>query len=70
MISLNMDHDAHQLIGGPPLGAEHILKNPRAILLIGWPSKDVPHTLPRTGFRIFVMEVLPEDYSVNEIERP
>ena len=50
------------------MGAEDILKKARTILLIDWPSKDVPETLARAGFRVFVHGGPgPEDYSVYEL---
>jgi predicted CoA-binding protein len=45
------------------------LKNARTILLIDWPSKDVPETLTRAGFSVFVHGGPgPEDYSVYELK--
>lgn len=50
------------------MGAKDILKNARTILLIDWPSKDVPETLTRAGFGVFVRGGPgPEDYSVYEL---
>jgi predicted CoA-binding protein len=46
-----------------------ILKHVRIILLIDWPSKDVPETLARAGFRVFVHGgPAPDDYSVYELD--
>lgn len=51
------------------MDSKEILKNARTILLVDWPSKDVPETLTRAGFRVFVHGGPgPEDYSVYEFE--
>jgi predicted CoA-binding protein len=51
------------------LDVNEILKIVRTILLIDWPSKDVPETLTRAGFRIFVHGGPgPEDYSAYELD--
>jgi hypothetical protein len=45
------------------------LKTARTILLIDWPSKDVPEALTRAGFSVFVHGGPgPEDYSVYELK--
>jgi hypothetical protein len=44
------------------------LKTVRTILLIDWPDKEVPETLTRAGFFVFVHGGPgPEDYSVYEL---
>lgn len=49
------------------MDAKEVLKNARTILLIDWPNKDVPETLTRAGFRVFVHGGPgPEDYYLYE----
>ena len=51
------------------MDSKEILKHARTILLIDWPSKDVPETLTRAGFRVFVHGGPgPDDYSVYEFD--
>ena len=46
-----------------------ILSSAKTILLVDWPSKDVPETLTRAGFRVFVHGgPAPEDYSAYEVD--
>jgi len=48
--------------------AEEILRQARTILVIDWPSRDVPDTLARAGFTVVVRGGPgPEDYSVQDI---
>jgi hypothetical protein len=49
------------------MDSTEILKHARTILLIDWLSKDLPETLTRAGFRVFVHAGPgPDDYSVYE----
>lgn len=49
------------------MDGKEILKNAGTILLIDWPSKDVPEALIRAGFRVFVHGGPgAEDYSAYE----
>jgi len=48
--------------------AEEILRQARTVLVIDWPSRDVPDTLARAGFTVVVHGGPgPEDYSVQEV---
>ena len=48
---------------------QQILKSAHSILLIDWPSKEVPESLVRAGFQVFVKGgPAPEDYSVYELQ--
>jgi len=48
--------------------AEEILRQARTVLVIDWPSRDVPDTLARAGFTVVVHGGPgPEDYSVQDV---
>jgi len=48
--------------------AAEILKNTRTVLLVDWPSKDVPEALALAGFQVYVHGGPgPTDYSVYEL---
>jgi predicted CoA-binding protein len=50
------------------MDAKELLQQVRTILVIDWPSQDVPETLTRAGFRVFVKGGPgPEDYSAYEL---
>ena len=47
---------------------KEILKTANTILVIDWPSKDVPESLARAGFQVIVKGGPgPEDYSIYEV---
>jgi predicted CoA-binding protein len=51
------------------VNSKEALKNARIVLLIDWPDKEVPETLTRAGFSVFVHGGPgPEDYSVYELK--
>jgi len=48
---------------------KEILSSVETILLVDWPSKDVPEALTRAGFRVFVHGgPAPEDYSAYVVD--
>jgi predicted CoA-binding protein len=48
--------------GSPEI--DSILTSARTVLLVDWPSRDIPETLARAGYRVFVQGGLgPLDYS-------
>ena len=48
--------------------AEEILKQARTVLVVDWPSRDVPDTLARAGFTVVVHGGPgPGDYSVQDV---
>jgi len=48
--------------------AGQILRETRSILLVDWPSKDVPETLARAGYTVLVKGgPRPDNYSVYEV---
>jgi predicted CoA-binding protein len=54
--------------GGRVSEAEQILRTAGTILVVDWPSKDVPETLARTGYTVVVKGGPgPADYSFHEL---
>jgi len=54
---------------GPIVNAKDILKGAETVLVIDWPSKDVPELLARAGLNVVVRGGPgPEDYSIYEIK--
>lgn len=52
----------------PAPGAHHALAGIRRVLIVDWPSRDVPETLARAGLEVIVRGGAgPEDYSVHEV---
>lgn len=52
----------------PPVNPTEILKSAQTILVIDWPSKDVPESLARAGFHVIVRGGPgPSDYSTYEL---
>jgi predicted CoA-binding protein len=48
--------------------AEEVLRQARTVVVIDWPSRDVPDTLARAGFIVVVHGGPgPEDYSIQEV---
>jgi predicted CoA-binding protein len=53
---------------GPVVNAKGILKSAETVLVIDWPSKEVPELLARAGLNVVVRGGSgPEDYSIYEI---
>ena len=49
-------------------GADGLLRAARTILLVDWPSREVPETLVRAGFTVFVKGgPEPDDYGLREL---
>jgi len=47
---------------------EEVLRGAETIVLVDWPSSDVPDTLARAGYRVFVKGGPgPDDYNVREV---
>lgn len=47
---------------------EHVLESARSVLVVDWPSRDVPETLVRGGYGVIVKGGPgPQDYSVHEL---
>ncbi len=48
--------------------ADQILRSADSVLLVDWPSRDVPETLVRAGYQVFVKGGSgPEDYTAQEL---
>jgi predicted CoA-binding protein len=48
--------------------ADEVLRAARTVLLVDWPSRDVPETLVRAGYTVFVKGgPEPDNYSVQEL---
>jgi predicted CoA-binding protein len=51
------------------IGYEKVLQSVHTVLVVDWPSRDVPDTLARSGFQVTVHGGPgPEDYSVYEFD--
>ena len=49
------------------MGSTELLRDARTILLIDWPSRDVPDTLARAGYTVVAAEgPAPDDYAAYE----
>jgi hypothetical protein len=56
--------------GGPAVNAKAIFKGVETVLVIDWPSKDVPESLARAGLNVVVRGGPgPEDYSTYEMNK-
>jgi predicted CoA-binding protein len=52
----------------PLVEAEEILQSTASVLVVDWPSRDVPETLARAGYSVFVKAgPEPDSYSVQEV---
>jgi len=50
-----------------PTAADRILHDAGSVVLVDWPSRDVPDTLTRAGYTVFVKGgPEPDNYSVYE----
>jgi predicted CoA-binding protein len=50
-------------------GAEDVLRRSRSVLLVDWPSQDVPETLVRAGLAVFVKGGPgPRDFAARELD--
>jgi predicted CoA-binding protein len=48
--------------------ADRILQSAGSVLLVDWPSRDVPETLARAGYQVFVKSGPgPDDYTAQEL---